>query len=142
MRGAARSAEEPAADSRPAGGVAGGDDAQLVEALEHRAGEHLADLFGGERLAGVGGGEDGLGDVCDPDLDGDRVDNDVDNCPELANRKQEDKDKDGLGDECDPSPTCGCAVVGSALGYPGWLKGLGLFGLFLVWRRRSRARVQ
>ena len=48
------------------------------------------------------------------DMDGDGVDNDVDNCPTMFNpirpletdRKQSDFDKDGFGDICDPYPTC------------------------------------
>ena len=49
--------------------------------------------------------EDAFGDLCDADLDGDLVDNVVDNCPEVHNLlidgKQPDLDNDGLGDACD-----------------------------------------
>ena len=45
---------------------------------------------------------DGLGDLCDPDLDGDTIDNAVDNCPNVANVDQVDSDNDGVGDVCDP----------------------------------------
>ena len=44
---------------------------------------------------------DEIGDVCDDDLDGDLVINDVDNCPEVVNVEQNDLDQDGLGDLCD-----------------------------------------
>ena len=44
---------------------------------------------------------DGIGNVCDPDLEGDGVPNDVDNCPETTNQDQADLDEDGLGDLCD-----------------------------------------
>lgn len=64
--------------------------------------------------------KDGKGDVCDPcpltpnstkctafdpnDKDGDKVPNATDNCPNIANPKQEDRDKDKIGDVCDPCP--------------------------------------
>ena len=47
---------------------------------------------------------DGAGDACDPDDDGDGVDDDTDNCPVLANPGQEDPDADGLGSACDNCP--------------------------------------
>jgi hypothetical protein len=45
---------------------------------------------------------DGIGDVCDPDIDGDGVNNDgTDNCPYDANQDQVDEDGDGIGKACD-----------------------------------------
>ncbi len=39
--------------------------------------------------------------VMENDTDGDGVDNDVDNCPEVANTNQDDFDGNGVGDGCD-----------------------------------------
>ncbi len=44
---------------------------------------------------------DGLGDLCDPDMDGDGIDNEFDNCPTVATADQTDSDADGVGDPCD-----------------------------------------
>jgi hypothetical protein len=44
--------------------------------------------------------QDGIGDVCDPDIDGDKILNDVDNGPYVSNVAQADNDQDGEGDPC------------------------------------------
>ncbi|WP_010134665.1 thrombospondin type 3 repeat-containing protein, partial [Ochrovirga pacifica] len=44
---------------------------------------------------------DGQGDVCDEDDDNDGINDDVDNCPTVANADQADLDNDGQGDACD-----------------------------------------
>ena len=44
---------------------------------------------------------DEIADCADEDVDGDGVDNAVDNCPMLANDDQADQDGDDLGDACD-----------------------------------------
>lgn len=45
--------------------------------------------------------KDGVGDACDPDIDGDGVENLSDNCPSIANEDQLDEDRNGLGNACD-----------------------------------------
>ncbi|MDP2600871.1 MAG: thrombospondin type 3 repeat-containing protein [Deltaproteobacteria bacterium] len=51
---------------------------------------------------------DGIGDVCDADIDGDGVPNNIpvggDNCPYIANTNQTDDDKDEVGNACDCNP--------------------------------------
>jgi hypothetical protein len=42
-----------------------------------------------------------IGDACDPDIDGDGVDNGLDNCPVDFNDTQDDGDADDVGDVCD-----------------------------------------
>jgi gliding motility-associated-like protein len=44
---------------------------------------------------------DNIADVCDDDMDGDGVNNDIDNCPTTANPDQRDLDRNGIGDICD-----------------------------------------
>ena len=44
---------------------------------------------------------DTRGDLCDSDLDGDSVLNDVDNCLRRHNTDQSDIDENGEGDACD-----------------------------------------
>ena len=59
--------------------------------------------------------EDGLGDVCDPDRDGDGIDNQFDNCPAVPNPAQANVDlRDDGGDACDPvtnPPAPNCAAI-------------------------------
>jgi hypothetical protein len=45
--------------------------------------------------------DNGVGDACDPDIDGDSVLNESDNCPYHANTDQFDDDLDTVGDVCD-----------------------------------------
>lgn len=60
--------------------------------------------------------DDDYGDLCDDDIDGDGVNNhnngdgepnigdsEEDNCPNVENPDQEDKDEDGIGAACDPN---------------------------------------
>jgi len=44
---------------------------------------------------------DGAGDICDNDIDGDGLDNGLDNCPHIYNTDQADSDNDGVGDACE-----------------------------------------
>lgn len=45
--------------------------------------------------------DDGRGDVCDPDIDGDGIQNEVDNCRLVYNPDQEDANHDNIGDVCE-----------------------------------------
>jgi hypothetical protein len=45
-----------------------------------------------------------VGDACDPDVDGDGIPNDQDNCQNISNPDQSDSDGDGVGDVCDNCP--------------------------------------
>jgi hypothetical protein len=45
-------------------------------------------------------------DPCDPDSDGDGIDDGTDNCPTTFNPDQLDSDGDGVGDACDEPPPC------------------------------------
>lgn len=59
---------------------------------------------------------DGIDDACDPDVDGDEVENAADNCPFAANPDQADTDHNGVGDACDgglppPPPPGGTTPV-------------------------------
>jgi hypothetical protein len=42
-----------------------------------------------------------VGNACDKNDDGDKWDDDDDNCPKKPNDDQLDFDKDGIGNECD-----------------------------------------
>ncbi|XP_028411213.1 cartilage oligomeric matrix protein-like [Dendronephthya gigantea] len=48
--------------------------------------------------------DDGVGDVCDRDVDNDRIENEKDNCPWKSNKDQRDYDSDGIGNLCDNCP--------------------------------------
>ena len=66
---------------------------------------------------------DEMADCVDGDIDGDEVDNDGDNCPNVPNADQIDSDGDGHGDACDgdvdgdgvPDATDNCPEVKNAL---------------------------
>ena len=68
---------------------------------------------------------DGKADCVESDADGDGLDDEVDNCPAVANPAQEDFDEDGFGDACDEDDddddapdTTDCAPLDPAL-HPG-----------------------
>lgn len=48
----------------------------------------------------------GIVSGCLPDADGDGATDYVDNCPDLSNVSQSDRDADGVGDACDAEPQC------------------------------------
>ncbi len=61
----------------------------------------LGSMDGTEWNNNVGSFNVTVNGVCEPDADGDGVDDDVDNCPFVPNPDQADADGDGVGDTCD-----------------------------------------
>ncbi len=57
-----------------------------------------------------------------PDVDGDGIEDDDDNCPTVANPDQSDANGNGIGDACEPdsTPPSISSVVSGALGANGW----------------------
>lgn len=83
------------------------------------------DCCSGNNLRYAGVVLNGMPVIADPDVDGDGVDDDDDNCPLDANPGQTDSDGDGAGDVCDECPdddsntcndlcTLGVTIVGTS----------------------------
>jgi len=92
----------------------------------------------------------GVGDVCEGDMDGDTVQDSVDNCAFQPNKDQADADANGIGDVCDPGFSfsqggggsgCGCRMEGHSNSGDGL--GFALMGLpmmiFGIIRKRQKA---
>ena len=76
---------------------------QAAEFLDLKGYLNIYDMTGGM------GAWEGETVIC-LDSDGDGVNDDLDNCIEVYNPNQDDKDKNGLGDTCDPNGTA-CLVI-------------------------------
>ena len=70
----------------------------------------------GNRAGGNGNPLECVGLVCIPDLDGDGVPDESDNCPSVPNADQLDADGDGVGDACD-----NCMLIANPRMPAGWL---------------------
>ena len=75
-----------------------------TETADTEAGTESAGTEGGTETAGTEGGIEAGVMMPLVDLDGDGVDDSIDNCISTANPNQEDSDQDGAGDICDQDP--------------------------------------
>ncbi|MEE2787038.1 MAG: MopE-related protein [Myxococcota bacterium] len=74
--------------------VAGLPEAEMCDGVDNDCDETIDE--------GIVNDLDGDGESCDdPDRDGDGIDDDLDNCPDVFNDDQADTDEDGLGNVCD-----------------------------------------
>jgi cysteine-rich repeat protein len=114
-----------------ADGIEDGDEGQLGTDPTNADRDGDSVLDGVERTNGT--------DPTRADSDGDTVDDATDNCPLVANARQEDRDGDRLGSACDADESAGARLGGGSGCGAGAAGSLGLVAGLVGWLVRARA---